>query len=171
MRARPTGKERLFGDEEIIVSKTDLKGKLTYANSVFLRVSQYTEDELLGAPHNIVRHPHMPRCIFKLLWQTIQDKREMFAYAVNMARDGDHYWVFAHVTPSFDAQQNIVGFHSNRRKPNPDQVAKIKDLYASLRAEENRHANRKDGMNAAFAKLMAMLKDRGLAYDEFVFSI
>jgi hypothetical protein len=113
----------------------------------------------------------MPRCIFKLLWDTIQAKKEIFAYVVNMAMDGDHYWVFAHVTPTLDAQQNVTGFHSNRRKPNPDQVAKIKALYQALRAEEERHDNRKDGMLRGYDMLMGMLKEKGLDYDEFIFSV
>jgi hypothetical protein len=125
----------------------------------------------MGAPHSLIRHPDMPRCIFKLLWDSIQAKKEIFAYVVNMAMDGDHYWVFAHVTPTLDAQQNVVGFHSNRRKPNPEQVAKIKDLYGKLRAEEQRHDNRKDGMLRGYDMLMDMLKEKGLEYDEFIFSI
>jgi hypothetical protein len=127
--------------------------------------------KVIGAPHSVIRHPDMPRCIFKLLWDTIQAKKEIFAYVVNMAMDGDHYWVFAHVTPTLDAQQNVTGFHSNRRKPNPDQVAKIKALYQTLRAEEERHDNRKDGMLRSYDMLMALLKDKGVEYDEYIFSV
>jgi PAS domain S-box-containing protein len=75
----PSGVERTFGEDEIIVSKTDVKGRITYANQVFLRVAGYTERELLGQPHNIIRHPDMPRCVFKLLWDTLEAKREIFA--------------------------------------------------------------------------------------------
>jgi len=98
-----TGVERFFDADEVIVSKTDLKGRITYANRVFQRVAGYGEAELMGAPHSIVRHPAMPRCVFKLLWDTLEAKQEIFAYVINRARNGDHYWVFAHVTPSFDA--------------------------------------------------------------------
>jgi PAS domain-containing protein len=168
---RLTGKECPFDEEELIVSKTNPKGHIIYANDVFLRLAKYPPKAVIGAPHSLIRHPDMPRCIFKLLWDTIQAKKEIFAYIVNMASDGDHYWVFAHVTPTLDAQQNIVGFHSNRRKPDPDKVATIKDLYRALLGEENRHENRKDGMLRGHAMLMATLKDKGLDYDEFVFSI
>jgi PAS domain S-box-containing protein len=168
---KPTGVECPFDQEELIVTKTNIKGQITYANDVFLRLSKYSPDDVIGAPHSLIRHPDMPRCIFKLLWDTIQAKQELFAYVVNMARDGDHYWVFAHVTPTLDAQQNVIGFHSNRRKPDPGQVAKIKDLYATLRAEENRHDSRKDGMLRGYDMLMAMLKEKGLGYDEFIFTI
>ncbi len=168
---KPTGRECPFGEEELIVSKTNLKGHITYANDVFLRLSKYPVKDVIGAPHSLIRHPEMPRCIFKLLWDTIQAKKEIFAYVVNMAMDGDHYWVFAHVTPTLDAQQNVVGFHSNRRKPNPDQVSKIQELYRQLRAEEQRHENRKDGMLRGYDMLMGLLKDKGLSYDEFIFSV
>jgi PAS domain S-box-containing protein len=167
----PSGVESPFDEDELIVSKTDLKGRLTYVNDVFLRVSKYGLKDMIGAPHSVIRHPDMPRCIFKLLWDTIQAKKEIFAYVVNLARNGDHYWVLAHVTPSLDAQQNVVGYHSNRRKPDKERVAKVKALYAGLVAEENRHENRKDGMTHAAQMLNQMLKERGIGYDEFVFSL
>lgn len=168
---RPTGRECPFGEEELIVSKTDLKGRITYANDVFVRLAKYPLGELIGAPHSVIRHPDMPRCVFKLLWDTIEAKREIFAYVLNMARDGDHYWVFAHVTPTFDAAGGITGYHSNRRKPDPAQLDKIKPLYAALRAEEAKPDNRKDGMLRGHDMLDRTLKGQGLEYDEFVFAI
>jgi len=112
-----TGKERFFDDSEIIVSKTDTGGRITYANDVFLRVAGYNEGEVLNKPHSLIRHPDMPRCVFKLLWDTIQAKSEVFAYVVNMCKNGDHYWVFAHVTPSYDTTGKVVNYHSSRRVP------------------------------------------------------
>jgi PAS domain S-box-containing protein len=168
---RPTGIECPYDESELIVSKTDLKGRITYANDVFLRLAKYPRSEVIGAPHSLIRHPDMPRCVFKLLWDTIQTKKELFAYIVNMARDGDHYWVFAHVTPTFDANHNILGFHSNRRKPDMAQLEKIKPIYTELLAEENRHDSRKDGMLRGYDMLTNMLKGKGLDYDEFVFSL
>ena len=116
-RVKPTGVERRFAEDEVIVSKTDLRGHITYANEVFVRVSGFREDELLGAPHSIVRHPDMPRCVVQLLWDRIAAWHEVFAYVLNMSKNGDHYWVHAHVTPTFDEQGKIVGYHSNRRVP------------------------------------------------------
>ena len=101
--------ELSFNENEIIVSKTDLKGRITYGNEVFIKLSGYEERELLGKPHNIVRHPQMPKCIFKLLWERIQSGEEIFAYVVNQAKNGDHYWVFANVTTSFDNNGKIIG--------------------------------------------------------------
>ena len=103
-----TGTERFFQPDEIIVSKTDLKGAITYANRLFLSLADYTEQEVLDAPHSIVRHPEMPRCIFKLLWGTIQSGNEIFAYVMNRSKNGDHYWVLAHVTPSYDASGSMT---------------------------------------------------------------
>jgi len=168
---RPTGVEQMLGDEEMIVSKTDLKGRITYANDVFLRMAKYPAHELIGAPHSIIRHPDMPRCVFKLLWDTIEAKQEIFAYVVNLAGDGSHYWVFAHVTPTFEDRGNIIGYHSNRRKPERASIEKIKPIYKLLREEEARHANAKEGLRASMNLMVDYLKQQGLAYDEFVLSL
>jgi len=167
-----SGVERFFGDDEIIVSKTDLKGRLTYVNKIFLDLAGYTERECLGQPHNMIRHPEMPRCIFELLWETIQDGREIFAYVVNRAKNGDHYWVLAHVTPSLDDNGNIVGYHSNRRVPNREYLENtIIPFYESLLEEERKLANRKEGMEASKNMIGSLLKEKGVEYDEFIFSV
>lgn len=170
-RIEPTGRESPFGDEEIIVSKTDVKGRITYANDVFLRVAGYSARDILGQPHSIIRHPDMPRAVFKLLWGTIEAGNEIFAYVLNMASNGDHYWVFAHVTPSFDAAGKIVGYHSNRRKPEPAQIAKIAPLYRTLLDEERAAPDRKVGMNRTYDRLVAELQAKRVSYDQFAFSI
>lgn len=167
----PTGREVTFGRDEIIVSKTDLKGRITYCNDVFRRTSGFTERELLGQPHSIIRHPDMPRCVFKLLWDTVAAKGEIFAYVKNMARNGDHYWVLAHVTPSLDAGGNVLGYHSNRRLPDPSAVAAVERLYADLLAIEARPDSRKDGMTAASDRLAGLLQGKGVGYDQFVLSL
>ncbi len=168
---QPTGTERTFGEEEIIVSKTDLKGRLTYANRVFLEIANYEEKEVLGQPHSMIRHPDMPRCVFQLLWDTLQSGKEIFAYVINMAKNGDHYWVLAHVTPTFDSDGNVVGYHSNRRVPDRSALEKVKDLYAKLLAEEERHSDRKEGMLASTNMLMQLLEKQNIEYDEFALSL
>lgn len=167
----PTDEEATFADTEIIVSKTDLKGHLTYVNKVFMDISGYVEGELLGQPHNIIRHPEMPRTVFKYLWDSIGSGREIFAYVKNMTKSGGYYWVFAHVTPTFGATGEIVGYHSNRRTPDTDALKRIKPLYQALLEEENRSANRKDGLTAGINLLEETLKAENLAYDEFIFSL
>lgn len=167
-----TGIERYFDKNEIIVSKTDLRGRITYANRTFLRVADYTEKEVLGAPHSILRHPDMPRCVFKLLWDTIQSGREIFAYVLNRAKNGDHYWVLAHVTPSYSEAGTLDGYHSNRRVPDLRIVReKIAPVYKALLDEENRHANSKQGMVNGHEMLVKMLHSKGIGYDEFIFSL
>lgn len=170
-KARPSGRESPMDENEIIVTKTDLKGRITYANDVFLRVSHLRPDEAIGQPHNIIRHPDMPRAIFKLLWERLEAREEVFAYVVNLAANGDHYWVIAHVTPSYDGAGNVVGYHSMRRKPDAQQVARIKPLYRELLEEEARPANRKEGMERGYARLFDILNAKGLSYDRFVLSL
>ncbi len=170
-RKRLTGVERTFEPHEIIVSKTDPRGKITYANTVFQRVSQYAEEELLGAPHNIVRHPAMPRVVFKLLWDTIQAGQEIFAYVLNRARSGDHYWVFAHVTPTFDQRGQIISYHSSRRVPERSALAKIEPIYQLLLNEEKKHASARDAMVASGQILTRFLAERKMSYEQFVFTL
>ena len=167
----PTGVERTFASDEIIVSKTDLKGFLTYTNDVFLRISAYSEEEVIGKPHNVICHPDMPRCVFRLLWQTIDAGDELFAYVVNLAGDGAHYWVLAHVTPSYDGGGRVVGHHSNRRLPDPGAVEVVAALYAELRGEERRHRDPSEGMAASAALLAQRLEEAGMTYDEYVWSL
>ncbi len=164
-----TGVERFFEDDEMIVSKTDLKGKMVYCNDVFLRIAGYTEAECLGQPHSMIRHPNMPRAVFHQLWEYIQSGREIFAYVINRAKGGDHYWVLAHVTPSRDAGGQVVGYHSNRRVPDRGILeGTIIPLYDKLLAEEKRHSNRKEGLVASTEMLAGVLAEAGLEYDEFI---
>jgi len=166
-----TGKERTFPESEIIVSKTDVQGRITYVNDVFLSVSGYLEAEVIGKPHNVIRHPDMPRCIFKLLWDKIQAGQEIFAYVNNRAKSGDYYWVLAHITPSHNASHQVIGYHSNRRAPTRAALTKIEPLYAKLLQEERKHSDRKQGMEAGTRMLMTILANQGIEYEEFIFSL
>lgn len=172
-RSRPhlTGVERTFAENEIIVSKTDLKGRITYANRVFQRISQYTEAELLGKAHNIVRHPDMPRCVFKFLWDTIQSGNEVFAYVLNRCKNGDHYWVFAHVTPTFNQAGQIVSYHSNRRVPSRAAIQKIKPVYDLLLREEQKYRTPREQWEASLPMLVDYLQQSKMTYEEFVFTL
>jgi PAS domain S-box-containing protein len=170
-QVRPTGAERTFEEDEIIITKTDLRGVLTYANDVFLRVSALTEDEAIGQPHNVIRHPDMPRAVFKLLWDTLNDRKELFAYVVNLASDGAHYWVLAHVTPSVNATGQVIGYHSNRRKPERPAVSAASDLYGRLRAEERRHSSAPAALDASCKMLHQMLAERAQTYEQYVWEL
>lgn len=167
----PTGVERTFRDDQIIVSKTDPKGRLTYVNDVFVEISGYDEADLIGQPHSVIRHPDMPRAVFKLLWDTISGGEELFAYVMNMSADGSHYWVLAHVTPTFDAGRRVVGYHSNRRTASRAALDRIEPLYRALLAEERRHARTPEAVAASYALLETTLQEQGLSYAEWVWGL
>jgi PAS domain S-box-containing protein len=169
--AGPTGVERAFGPEEIIVSKTDPRGVVTYANDVFVRVSGYAEDEILGQPHNLVRHPDMPRAVFRLMWDVIPTGRELFAYVLNLAADGGHYWVLAHVTATRGPDGSVTGYHSNRRWVPPGTRRTVADLYRRVRAAEDAAASTPDALAAGTAVLERALAEAGATYDEWVWSL
>jgi len=153
-------------ENDFIVSKTDTKGRLTYVNEIFMTMAEYTERELLGKPHNIVRHPDMPKAIFKLLWSRIQNKEEIFAYVQNKTKNGNSYWVIANVTASVDNRNNIIGYYSVRRKPKASALELIKPLYAKIL-----QAERSGGIAAGEKVLNDLLHQEGVSYDEFIISI
>ena len=167
----PTGQERTFSTAELIVSKTDLKGVITYANDVFERVSCYSLGELVGQPHSIVRHPDMPRAVFQLLWDTIGAGGDLWAYINNLAADGANYWVLAQITPSFGPTGAMIGYHSNRRSPSREAIARITPLYARLLEVERRQPNGRSAVEAGTGLLTDLLAEQGQTYDEFVWSI
>lgn len=166
LKANPTNHEKYFLEHEVIVSKTDTKGRITYGNEIFIRISGYEEQELLGSPHNILRHPDMPKVIFKLLWDTIQEGEEINAYVKNLSKDGSYYWVLANVTPSFDKNNNIIGYFSVRRVPSRDALEIIKPIYSHLLSLE-----KSSGMDASMKYLNELLKSKGVSYEEFVLSL
>jgi PAS domain S-box-containing protein len=168
----PTDREVYFDRDRFIVSKTDLKGRLTYVNRTFRDISVYTAKELLGAPHSIVRHPDMPRAVFKFMWDRILEGNEIFAYVKNITKLGDHYWVFAHVTPSFDGAGSFLGFHSNRRAPDRRVLTEtIIPLYAALLKTEQATTNAKDGLAASYRQFIDIVQSKARSYDEMVFSL
>jgi PAS domain S-box-containing protein len=169
--ARPTNIEVYFDDGEIIVSKTDFKGRITYANDVFLDIAGYAEREVLGQPHSIIRHPDMPRSVFKLLWDTVLSGQEIFAYVKNMAKSGDHYWVFAHVTPSLNSAGQVVGFHSNRRVPHRSAIDAIAPVYADLIRIESQQRNGKDALAAGVQHLLKFVREKKMSYEELVLAL
>lgn len=166
----PTSVERVMREDDFIVSMTDLKGRITYGNRIFIEFSGYTEAELLGAQHNIIRHPDMPRAVFKLLWDKIQNKEECFAYVKNMAKDGSFYWVFTNVTPTFDQAGNITGYFSVRRKPKLSGVQTAAAVYAAM-LEAEKKAGPANAIAASTKILVDILNEKGLSYDELVLAI
>ena len=118
-----------------LVSSTDLKGRILYGNPAFVDVSGYTREELLGQPHNLIRHPDMPEEAFRDLWATIEQGRPWSGVVKNRRKNGDHYWVYANVTPLLE-DGRPVGYLSVRTRPTREQVAQAERLYAALREDE-----------------------------------
>jgi PAS domain S-box-containing protein len=162
-RPQPKENEKVMNENDFIVSKTDTKGKITYGNEIFIQMSGYSEDELLGAPHSILRHPDMPKIVFKLLWGHIEQKKEIFAYVKNLCKDGSYYWVYANVTASLDASGKIIGYYSVRRKPNPKALETVKPLYVQLL-----NAEKSGGMDASLKLLQQTLQSQGVSYEQLV---
>jgi PAS domain S-box-containing protein len=162
--------ERTFDRDDVIVSKTDPQGRITYANEIFLQVSAFAEEDLLGQPHNVIRHPDMPACVFALLWERIQAGQEIFGVINNLAADGANYWVLAHVTPTFDDRGKIVGYHSNRRVPSPGAVQIVTPIYRQLLAEERTHPGKREGIAAGRRLLDSLVAEAAGGYDEFVWT-
>ncbi len=166
----PTSIERVMREDDFIVSMTDLKGRITYGNRIFIEFSGYTGAELIGSQHNIIRHPDMPRGVFQLLWDKIQGGNECFAYVKNMSKDGGFYWVFANVTPTFDPGGNITGYLSIRRKPKMSGIQAVTGLYATM-LEEEKKAGAANAIAASCKVLADVLNEKGLSYDELVLAI
>jgi len=166
----PTDQERIMREDDFIVSKTDSSGRISYCNRIFIDFSGYSEPELLGQQHNIVRHPDMPRAVFNLLWQTIKSGEEFLGYVKNMSKDGSFYWVFANVTPSYKlGTDTITGYFSVRRKPEPAKIKQIEPIYHEMLAAEQRAGSR-DAITAGTQILMDVIEPTGQDYREFILS-
>lgn len=159
-------KEIKLKENTLITSKTDLRGNIVYANDDFLQYAGYTMKEVLNKPHNIVRHADMPRSVFKCLWDYMKLKKEIFAFVKNKTKDGDYYWVFANVTPSLDTSNNVIGYYSVRRMPNPKAIENIEVLYRQLLSIEEKH-----GIESGVKTIIDTCNNAGKSYNEFIFSL
>ncbi len=166
----PTNKEVFFTDKEFIVSKTCSKGHITYINRSFMHISAFKEEELLGRPHNIIRHPDMPRGVFRLLWSTLQAGDEFFGFIKNLCADGSFYWVFANVTPDHDERGKLKGYYSIGRNPNKEGVEAITPIYQKMLAIEAKSSS--SAAPAASVKyLMKFVEQSNLTYSQFVLDL
>lgn len=127
-----TGIEYELGEHATLVSKTDVKGRIVYTNPAFIEASGYTEAELLGQPHNIVRHPDMPEEAFADLWSTLKDGLPWSGLVKNRRKNGDYYWVLANVTPVME-NGTIGGYLSVRSKPRRQQIAETESVYRAIK--------------------------------------
>lgn len=162
--------EKQMRDEDFIVSKTDLKGRIVYCNRIFEEYSGFSEKDLLGAPHNLIRHPDMPRGVFKLAWDELGKGHEMLAYVKNMAADGSFYWVLATMTPSYNSAGQAIGYYSTRRAPGREAVKTVDALYQHMLAEEARVSTAAQP-DASINLLNKILADKGVSYANFILSL
>ena len=126
------GKETVLHDDDFIISETDAKGVIILVNGDFERISEYTQEELIGQPHNLVRHPDMPKAAFKDLWETVKSGKIWTGYVKNRTKSGGYYWVFATVTP-FKSCSGEQGYMSCRKKASPEEIARAEALYKIMR--------------------------------------
>ena len=160
----PIDKEIKLSTKRYIVSKTDAKGIIEYGNDYFVEISGYTESELIGKPHNIVRHPDMPRVVFKMMWDRINRAQNIMAVVKNMAKDGSYYWVVTEFEPKVDPITNDIISHTAFRKAAPQKAIDVMTpIYQKLLEIE-----KEGGMEASEKYLRGFLEDKKMTYDEFI---
>ncbi|WP_373073473.1 PAS domain-containing protein [Sulfurimonas sp.] len=160
----PTNNEIKLDPKRYIVSKTDTKGIIEYGNDYFVEVAGYSETELIGKPHSIVRHPDMPKIVFKMMWDRIQKGRNILAVVKNMAKSGDHYWVVTEFEPKRDTMSDEIISHTAFRKAAPQKaIDTMIPIYAKLIEIE-----KDGGMEASEKYLRGYLEENNVTYDEFI---
>ena len=159
----PIDEEIQLDPKRYIVSETDEKGKITFCNDYFMEVSGYNQEELIGKAHSIVRHPDMPKVVFKLLWETISQGKNINAVVKNLAKDGRYYWIFTEFESRRDNDTGeIIGYHAARKSISKHVIEIIADLYAELLEIE-----KNEGIEASEKYLISFLKEKG---DDIEFS-
>ncbi|MCF6253037.1 MAG: PAS domain-containing protein [Methylococcaceae bacterium] len=167
----PSNYRRKLGPNDFIVSKTDTKGRITYANRIFMDIAGFPESELLGVQHNIIRHPDMPRGVFRLMWDTLKAGNEFLGFAKNLCADGGYYWVFANITPDYDRDGKLQGYYSVRRKPPQSAVDVLIPVYNEMLAIE-KHSSAKEAPDKSIEYLVDMVAQTGAkSYNSLVLNL
>jgi PAS domain S-box-containing protein len=152
-----------FKEDSMLVSDTDTSGKIIYANVDFCKAAGYEFDELVGQPHNIVRHPDMPKAVFKLLWQRVQNGKTIYAFVKNKTKDGGYYWVLGFVSP-IEKNGKIIKYTSYRTLiEDENTISKVKSLYRVLVDYEKTHS-----ADESLKFLINFLEERKLSYEDFI---
>lgn len=153
-----------LNSKKYIVSKTNTKGIITYGNDYFVEISKYSECQLIGQPHNIIRHPDMPKVIFKLIWENIQTKQSIMGIIKNLAKDGRYYWVVTEFTVQVDPlNNNISGYTAFRQSASNKQIVEIERLYKILLEIE-----KESGIENSEAYLYGFLEEKGVTYNQYI---
>ena len=151
----PNNREITLSDVDIVVSKADEAGDITYANPIFYKLSGYSKKELNYAPHSILRHPDMPKVVFKILWDELKKGNEVYAFVKNLTKDGSFYWVLAYVRPAFNPDGTLRNYVSTRKKMSQKARDIIEPLYKKLLDIEN-----SQGVDASYKALLEVLDGR-----------
>jgi PAS domain S-box-containing protein len=160
----PINEQIQLSTKKYIVSKTDAKGIIEYGNDYFVEISGYTESELIGKPHNIIRHPDMPRVVFKMMWDRINSGKNIMAVVKNMAKDGRYYWVVTEFEPKIDPISNDIISHTAFRKAAPQKaIDTMEPIYQKLLEIE-----KEGGMEASEKYLRGFFEEKRTTYDEFM---
>jgi len=159
----PINKEIIIPDDQVLISVTDPKGNIIEANDIFIKVSGYSEDELVGSSHNIIRHPDMPKIMFKIVWDHIMDKENVMAVVKNLAKDGKYYWVVTDFVTRVDADRNIINYTAYRRPVHDKVKQAVIPLYKALCAIEE-----VAGIDASEKFLNDYFEERDLNYDDMI---
>lgn len=165
IRPQPIDNEIPLDSTKIIMSKTDEKGIIEYANAYFMKICGYDEWELMGEPHNVIRHPDMPRVVFKLLWDRLHKGENIHALVKNLAKDGSYYWVVTNFETIYK-DGKITAHFSRRKAPPRYAIEYIIPIYKKLLDLET-----EGGMKASTAFLFQFLKDNDHTYDSFILEV
>lgn len=162
-------KQRNINTDEILVSKTDLEGLITYCNVNFMIYSGYNLEELVGTKHISIKHPEMPNSIYRHLWKELKDIHEVSCVLKNSNKAGESYWTFMNATPNFDADSKHIGYLFVQRSPSEEAIAYFNGLYKEMCLIESQHSSDGEAMDASYQLLdNAAIKQGG--HNEFVFS-
>ncbi len=164
IRPEAVDKEIELDPKKYIMSKTDSKGVIEYGNEYFVEISGYKESELVGSPHNMIRHPDMPKVIFKLLWDRLESRKNIYAVVKNLSKSGRYYWVVTDFDIKINRVTNeVLGYFAYRRAAPKHAVKKVEKLYEKLIQIEE-----ESGVSASEKYLTGFLEERGQSYDQFI---
>ena len=169
-KIEPTEIEKIVTSVDLIVSKSDAEGNITYTNPIFMKISGYSPAELLEQPHSILRHPDMPKVIFTYLWENIIEGRDISAYVKNLCKDGSFYWVLATVKVAKNPDGSFRNYMSTRRCITDSAKETVSALYSSLLEIE-----KSDGVEASYAELLNFLSANSItdssSFNEFMIKL
>jgi PAS domain S-box-containing protein len=166
VRPTPLDREIKLDPSKVIMSKTNPKGIIEYANDYFMDICGYEEYELMGQPHNVIRHPDMPKVIFKLMWERLHKGENIYALVKNLAKDGRFYWVLTSFETKYNDEGEIISHYARRKAAPGNAVFQIEKLYKTLKAIEERQ-----NPETAEKYFYGLLEEKGIDYDTFILKL